>query len=68
MDYEREEGKALACCATLEADTVIEVEMEIDEDAYLATQVDFLLGGLLTPAGRKNLGEGKACGDGRASI
>ena len=33
MDYEREEGKALACCATLESDTVIDVEMEIDEDA-----------------------------------
>jgi phenol hydroxylase P5 protein len=33
MDYEREEGQALACCATLEADTVIEVEMEVDADA-----------------------------------
>src|ERR1035437_1720635 len=33
MDYEREEGKALTCCATLEADTVIEVEMEMDMDA-----------------------------------
>ena len=33
MDYEREEGKALACCATLESDAVIEVEMEIDPDA-----------------------------------
>lgn len=33
MDYEREEGKTLACCATLEADTVIEAEIEIDEDA-----------------------------------
>ncbi len=33
MDYEREEGKTLACCALLECDTVIEAEMEIDEDA-----------------------------------
>lgn len=33
MDYEREEGKCLACCATLEADAVIEAEIEIDEDA-----------------------------------
>lgn len=47
---------------------IFDDSVEIDEDAYLATQVDFLLGGLLTPAGRKNLGEGKACGDGRASI
>ena len=33
MDYKREEGKALACCAKLEADTVIEVEIEIDTDS-----------------------------------
>ncbi|WP_018151381.1 NADH:ubiquinone reductase (Na(+)-transporting) subunit F [Leeia oryzae] len=33
MDYEREEGKTLACCARLEADTVIEVDIDIDEDA-----------------------------------
>ncbi len=33
MDYEREEGKALACCATLESDATVEVEMEVDEDA-----------------------------------
>ncbi|HTN65655.1 MAG TPA: phenol 2-monooxygenase domain-containing protein [Burkholderiaceae bacterium] len=33
MDYEREEGKALACCAKLEADTVVEAEIEVDEDA-----------------------------------
>jgi len=33
MDYEREEGKCLACCATLESDMVIEAEMEIDEDS-----------------------------------
>ena len=33
MDYEREEGKAPACCAKLEADTVIKVEIEIDTDS-----------------------------------
>ena len=33
MDFERDEGKALACCAKLEADTVIEVEIEIDTDS-----------------------------------
>lgn len=33
MDYEREEGKTLACCAKLEADTVIEAEIETDDDA-----------------------------------
>ncbi|MCB6184912.1 2Fe-2S iron-sulfur cluster binding domain-containing protein [Leeia sp. TBRC 13508] len=33
MDYEREEGKTLACCARLEADTVIDVEIETDVDA-----------------------------------
>ena len=33
MDFEREEGKALACCAKLESDMTIEVEMETDEDA-----------------------------------
>ena len=33
MDYEREQGKCLACCATLESDMVIEAEMEIDPDS-----------------------------------
>ncbi len=33
MDYEREEGKCLACCAKLESDMVIEAEMEIDPDS-----------------------------------
>ncbi|HJW25943.1 MAG TPA: phenol 2-monooxygenase domain-containing protein [Rhodocyclaceae bacterium] len=33
MDYEREEGKCLACCARLEADTVVEAEIETDEDS-----------------------------------
>lgn len=33
MDYEREEGRALACCATLLADTTIEADVEADADA-----------------------------------
>jgi phenol hydroxylase P5 protein len=33
MDFEREEGKTLACCARLESDTVIEAEIEEDPDA-----------------------------------
>jgi phenol/toluene 2-monooxygenase (NADH) P5/A5 len=33
MDFEREEGKCLACCARLESDTVIEAEIEDDSDA-----------------------------------
>lgn len=33
MDYERDEGMALACCAMPESDIEIEVEMEEDEDA-----------------------------------
>ncbi|MDR3367951.1 phenol 2-monooxygenase domain-containing protein [Rhodoferax sp.] len=33
MDYEREEGKALACCATLESDVTINAEIEDEPDA-----------------------------------
>jgi phenol/toluene 2-monooxygenase (NADH) P5/A5 len=33
MDFEREEGKTLACCATLQCDTVIEAEIDEDPDA-----------------------------------
>ncbi len=33
MDYEREEGQTLACCAKLESDLVIEAEIETDDDA-----------------------------------
>lgn len=33
MDYEREEGQCLACCAKLESDSVIEVEIEEDADS-----------------------------------
>lgn len=33
MDFEREEGKCLACCARLESDVVIEAEIEDDPDS-----------------------------------
>ncbi|MFH1658202.1 MAG: phenol 2-monooxygenase domain-containing protein [Pseudomonadota bacterium] len=33
MDFEREEGKTLACCCRLESDTVIEAEIEEDPDS-----------------------------------
>lgn len=33
MDFERDEGKCLACCATLQSDTVIEAEIDEDPDA-----------------------------------
>ena len=33
MDVERDEGKTLACCATLSSDIVIEADVEEDEDA-----------------------------------
>jgi phenol hydroxylase P5 protein len=33
MDYERDEGKSLACCATLQSDVTIEAEIEEEPDA-----------------------------------
>jgi len=33
MDYEREEGKTLACCATLESDITIDAEIDDEPDA-----------------------------------
>lgn len=33
MDFERDEGKTLACCATIEDDVVIEAEVEPDPDS-----------------------------------
>lgn len=42
MDYEREEGKALACCATLQSDLVIEAEIEEEPDAESIPVRDFL--------------------------
>ncbi|HJV51339.1 MAG TPA: phenol 2-monooxygenase domain-containing protein [Noviherbaspirillum sp.] len=41
MDYEREEGKTLACCATLQSDVVIEAEIEVDPDAQNLPVKDF---------------------------
>ena len=41
MDYERDEGLALACCAMAEGDLEIEVEMEEDEDARNLPVRDF---------------------------
>jgi phenol/toluene 2-monooxygenase (NADH) P5/A5 len=42
MDYEREEGKTLACCACLESDVSIDVEMDIEEDARDIPVRDFV--------------------------
>ncbi len=41
MDFEREEGKTLACCATVESDVVIEAEIEEDPDAEVIPIRDF---------------------------
>lgn len=41
MDFERDEGKALACCATVEDDVVIEAEIEEDPDAEVIPIRDF---------------------------
>jgi len=41
MDFERDEGKALACCARLESDAVIEAEIEDDPDAAGIPVEDF---------------------------
>ncbi|MGO1500299.1 MAG: NADH:ubiquinone reductase (Na(+)-transporting) subunit F [Marinobacter sp.] len=32
MDSERDDGKVLACCATVESDVTIEAEIDVDED------------------------------------
>jgi phenol/toluene 2-monooxygenase (NADH) P5/A5 len=32
MDIERDEGKVLACCATLQSDATIEADIDVDED------------------------------------
>lgn len=42
MDSERLEGKALACCATLESDVTIDVEIEEDPDAQSIPVEDFV--------------------------
>ena len=41
MDFEREEGKCLACCARLESDVVIEAEIEEEPDAESIPVRDF---------------------------
>lgn len=41
MDFERDEGKTLACCARLQSDVVIEVEIEEDPDAESIAVRDF---------------------------
>ncbi|HZX32049.1 MAG TPA: phenol 2-monooxygenase domain-containing protein [Rhodocyclaceae bacterium] len=41
MDFEREEGKCLACCATLQSDAVIEAEIDEDPDAQNLPVQDF---------------------------
>ncbi len=41
MDMERDEGKVLACCATLESDTVIEADIDEDPDARPIPVRDF---------------------------
>jgi phenol hydroxylase P5 protein len=41
MDFERDEGKALACCATLQADTTIEADIDEEPDARVIPVRDF---------------------------
>jgi len=41
MDFERDEGLTLACCAQLESDLVIEAEIEEDPDAQSIPVEDF---------------------------
>lgn len=41
MDFEREDGKTLACCATLQSDATIEADVEEDPDARRIAVRDF---------------------------
>ena len=41
MDFERDEGKTLACCATLQADTTIEADIDEEPDAEIMPVRDF---------------------------
>ena len=41
MDFERDEGKILACCATLQSDLVIEADIEEEPDARSIPVRDF---------------------------
>lgn len=41
MDFERDEGKALACCATLQSDVSIEADIDDEPDARIIPVEDF---------------------------
>jgi phenol hydroxylase P5 protein len=41
MDYERDEGKCLACCATLQSDVTIEAEIDEEPDALNLPVLDY---------------------------
>ncbi|MDP2021698.1 MAG: phenol 2-monooxygenase domain-containing protein [Hydrogenophaga sp.] len=41
MDFERDEGKTLACCCTLQSDTTIEADIEEEPDAEVIPVRDF---------------------------
>ena len=41
MDFERDEGKTLACCATLQCDVTIEADIEEDPDARVIPVRDY---------------------------
>jgi phenol hydroxylase P5 protein len=41
MDFEREEGKTLACCATLQSDITVEADIEEEPDAEVIPVRDF---------------------------
>ena len=41
MDFERDEGKALACCCTLQSDVTIEADIEEEPDAEVIPVRDF---------------------------
>lgn len=41
MDYERDEGQCLACCATLQSDVTIEADIEEEPDARILPVQDY---------------------------
>src|SRR3989475_2905857 len=41
MEFERDEGKTLACCATLQCDTTIEADVDEEPDAQIIPVRDF---------------------------
>ena len=41
MDFERDEGKTLACCATLQGDVAIEADIDEDPEARIIPVTDF---------------------------